>query len=940
MRRLFQRLIALAFVVALTSGVVAPVAPSSAVTRAQVRSTYDEGAVALGLVLRRLQTTASVLHTGAHPDDEDSALIARLARGDGARVAYLSLNRGEGGQNRIGAELFDALGIIRTEELLQARRLDGGEQFFARAFDFGFTKTREEAARRWDERELLEDMVRVIRRFRPLVVVSRWQGTPADGHGQHQFAGYLTPLAFDAAADPAAFPEQLAEGLRPWQAKKLYVSQFGAPAADAEKGTREAVVEIDTGRFDPLLGRSFYELAMEGRSQHKSQGEAALELRGAQTSRVRLVKRAASPFQNAPTEETIYDGLDTTLRGIMRTAGLTDTALLKDLEQIERDAARALETFNALDPRSVIAALTDGVSQVQKARAALARLKDTADARAEADFLLAHKERDFREALRLAYGVRVDALADAETVARGGSFVVAVRVFASDSRAGRVEELRLRAPDSWRVERLAEPSKNETAFVARESALAVAYFRVHVPVDAEPTQPYWLQRAGRESRGAGDMYVWHKDDPKTEAFAPPLLTGEVVMGMGATPQVLSAPVEYRYLDAVRGEVRRELNVVPELNVQLDPALIIVSLRARDRTRQVTLQLTNNVAPASGQTDKLLATGGTWISLPEGWRSPGTTPFNFTSEGERMTQSYAFTVPRDARAGAYHVRSSAAAFLPGRRLRQPQLPQSHSFGRTQRVVSYPHIRTHYYYTDAEATVRVFDLSVAPVRVGYIMGSGDEVPEAIRRMGLTVTMLDEAQLATGDLSRFDTIVVGVRASQTRPDFVAHHARLVEFMRRGGALIVQYQRPDYAAKNLPPLPARMEVPPQRAGASPTIARVVDERAAVRVLVPAHPAFNFPNRITDADFQDWVQERSLYNFTTFDPAYTPLLESHDAGDEEQTGGQVYARIGRGHYVYTSYAWFRQLPAGVPGAYRLFANLLSLPKAAPQGARTGKTRK
>ncbi|HZG50873.1 MAG TPA: PIG-L family deacetylase, partial [Pyrinomonadaceae bacterium] len=871
----------------------------------------------------------------------DSALIARLARGDGARVAYLSLNRGEGGQNRIGAELFDALGIIRTEELLQARRLDGGEQFFARAFDFGFTKTREEAARRWNERELLEDMVRVIRRFRPLVVVSRWQGTPADGHGQHQFAGYLTPLAFDAAADPAAFPEQLAEGLRPWQAKKLYVSQFGPPAAaDAEKGTREAIVEIDTGRFDPLLGRSFYELAMEGRSQHKSQGEAALELRGAQTSRVRLVKRAASPFQTAPVEETVYDGLDTTLRGIMRTAGLTDTALLKDLEQVERDAARALETFNALDPRSVIAALTDGVSQIRKARAALARLKDTADARAEADFLLAHKERDFREALRLAYGVRVDALADAETVARGGSFVVAVRVFASDERAGRVEELRLRAPDTWRVERLAEPSKNETAFVAREAALAVAYFRVYVPADAEPTEPYWLQRAGRAARGAGDMYVWDKDDPKTEAFAPPLLTGEVVMGMGATPQTLSAPVEYRYLDAVRGEVRRDVNVVPELNVQLDPALIIVPSGARERTRQVTLQLTNNVKPASKQTDKLLATGGAWISLPEGWRSPGTTPFNFTSEGERVTHSYAFTVPRDARAGAYHVKSFASAFLPERRLRPSRLPQSHTFGRTQRVVSYTHIRTHYYYTDAEATVRVFDLSVAPVRVGYIMGSGDEVPEAIRRIGLTVTMLDEAQLATGDLSRFDTIVVGVRASQTRPDFVAQHARLLEFMRHGGALIVQYQRPDYAAKNLPPLAASMEVAPQRVGGSPTIARVVDERAAVRVLAPAHPAFNFPNRITDADFQDWVQERSLYNFTTFDPAYTPLLESHDAGEEDQTGGQVYARIGRGHYVYTSYAWFRQLPAGVPGAYRLFANLLSLPKAAPQGARTGKTRK
>lgn len=935
MRRLFLSLIAFVGLVTLSTGGVSHVAPAPSVTRAQVRSTYDEGAVALGLLLRRLQTTASVLHTGAHPDDEDSALIARLARGDGARVAYLSLNRGEGGQNRIGAELFDALGVIRTEELLQARRLDGGEQFFTRAFDFGFTKTSEETARRWKERELLEDMVRVIRRFRPLVVISRWSGTPADGHGQHQFAGYLTPLAFRAAADPAQFPEQLAEGLRPWQAKKLYVSHLRQPAAAttttaAGQGRNASIVEIDTGRFEPLLGRSFYELAMEGRSQHKSQGEAALELRGAQTSRVRLVETAPPLSPTASSEQSIYDGIDTTLNGIVRTTNLRDDALLKDLERIDNDAREALKNFNALDPRSIVPALTSGITHTQQARATLARRKDSrnsTEAHAEADFLLAQKERDFREALRLAHGLRVDALASAETVARGGSFVVAVRVFADDPRIGRTGELRLRAPDKWRVERLAEPSKEETAFVAREPALAVAYFRVHVPVDAELTQPYWLARVDGGPICRGDMYIWDRDDPKTEAFAPPLLSGEVLMGMGV-PQVLSAPVQYRYLDAVRGEVRRELNVVPEITVQLDPSLIIVPQQAHDRTRQVTVQLVNHVEPALGQTDKLLATGSAGISLPGGWPLPKTTPFNFTSAGERATQSYAFTVPRGARAGAYNVGSFAATSLPDRRLRQPQLPPSHTFGLTRRVITYPHIQTHYYYTNAEATVRVFDLNVAPVRVGYIMGSGDEVPEAIRRMGLTVTLLDETQLATGNLSRFDTIVVGVRASQTRPDFVVHHARLVEFMRRGGALIVQYQRPDYAAKKLPPLAAAMEVPPARTGESQTIARVVDEHAPVRVLAPAHPAFNFPNRITQADFEGWVQERNLYSFTTFDAAYTPLLESHDAGEGEGRGGQVYARIGRGHYVYTSYAWFRQLPAGVPGAYRLFANLLSLPKA------------
>lgn len=929
MRRLFIRTVALACLFILLTGSSFN-APSTSSTRAQVRTTYNEGAVALGLLLRRLQTTASVLHTGAHPDDEDSALIARLARGDGARVAYLSLNRGEGGQNRIGPELFDALGVIRTEELLQARRLDGGEQFFTRAFDFGFTKTREEAAEHWNERELLEDMVRVIRRFRPLIIISRWNGTPADGHGQHQFSGYLTPLAFDAAADPAQFPEQLAEGLRPWQAKKLYVSHFGqtpAGAAATGQGTT-GVVEIDTGRFDPLLGRSFYELAMEGRSQHKSQAEAALELRGAQTSRVRLVKKAPVPFQTAPTEQSVHDGLDTTLRGIMRTTGLRDAALANDLERIERAAARALENFNALDPRTVVAALTAGLSHTREARQTLARLKDSPEARAEADFLLAQKEREFGEALQLAYGVRIDALADAETVARGGSFVVALRVFAADERAGRIEELRLRAPQTWRVEKLAEPSKTETAFVARESARAVAYFRVHVPTDAELTQPYWLPRRGRAPKRRGDMYVWDRDDPKTEPFAPPLLSGEAVLDAGATPQLIRAPIQYRYLDSVRGEVRREVNVVPEIEMQLDPALIIVPLGARDRTRQLTLQLVNNVEPSAGQPGHPIASGDTRIATPDNWPQAEAKTFRFTSKGERATMPYNLTIPRGVKPGAYTLGSSARANLHAPQLQQTSLSQGNAFDQSRRTISYPHIQTHYYYTDAETSVRVFDLNVASVRVGYIMGSGDEVPEAIRRMGLDVTLLDETQLAVGDLSRFDTIIVGVRASQTRTDFVAHHARLMEFVRRGGALIVQYQRPDYAAKKLPPLPAAMEAPPARAGGSATIARVVDERAPVRVLQPAHPAFNFPNRITHADWQDWVQERSLYNFTVFDAGYTPLLESHDAGEGEQRGGQVYARIGRGHYVYTSYAWFRQLPAGVPGAYRLFANLLSLPKA------------
>ncbi len=895
-------------------------------SRAQLRAQTDDGAVALGLLIRRLQTTASVLHTGAHPDDEDSALIARLARGDGARVAYLSLNRGEGGQNRIGPELFDALGVIRTEELLQARRLDGGEQFFARAFDFGFTKTRAEAAARWDERALLADMVRVLRTYRPLVVVSRWTGTPADDHGHHQFAGYLTPIAFRAAADPTQFPEQLAAGLRVWQARKLYVSVLRSATELAQD--MDTIVEIDTGRFDPLLGRSYFELAMEGRSQHKSQGEAALELRGAQTSRVRLVQRVP---QSALTgrERNIYEGLDTTIRGIARLTELRSDELNNALAEIERAAQAAQEHFNALDPRTVVAALAAGLTHTRAARATINKISKQDTARAEADFLLAQKEREFAAALRLATGVRVDALADAETFAPGDSFNVAVRAFLPEGSLARVRELNLHAPAGWPVERI-ETSKPDAALgIGRETPQSVAYFRVTVPNDAPPTQPYWLARPRK-----GDMYEWMKDDPQTLPFAPPLLNAEATIDAGES-LAITQPVEYRLLDGVRGEVRRELNVVPELTVQVDPKLLLVPLASGAATQQVSVQISNNMRRAEAEPEGVL-TGTLKLLAPDGdeWRGQGTTAaasFSARARDRRATRTIKFTVPR-AQAANYRFNLSAnASFdVPGAAPDKPVTRATFTggFAPQQVVLNYPHIQTHRFYPLAEVAISVFDLKVAPVRVAYIMGSGDEVPQAIERMGVPVTLLTEQDLAAGDLTRFDTIVVGIRASQARPDFVANNHRLLEFMQQGGALVVQYQRPDYARQNLPPFPAQQEVTQNR---SATIARVVDETAPVTILQPAHPAFNFPNKITADDWRGWVQERNLYNFTTFDPRYTPLVEAHDADAPANTGGLVYARVGRGHYVYASYAFFRQLPAGVPGAYRLFANLLSLPKAPEQ---------
>ncbi|MGI9107849.1 MAG: NEW3 domain-containing protein [Pyrinomonadaceae bacterium] len=861
-----------------------PVVQQSWAARAQVRATNDRGALGLGQLLRRLQTTASAMHTGAHPDDEDTALIARLARGEQARVAYLALNRGEGGQNVIGAELFEPLGVIRTEELLQSRRLDGGEQFFTRAFDYGFTKTRAEAAEKWGEGLVLGDMVRAIRIFRPLVVIARFTGTPADGHGHHQLSGHLTPQAFRAAADPAQFPEQLTEGLRPWQAKKLYVSE-----GFTENQNNVPTLRLNTGDYDDLLGRSYFEVAMEGRSQHKSQEMGMLELRGPQNSGVRLLENLV---KTGETERGVFDGIDISITGIAKLTNVPGDVMGDELGDAQKAAARALATYELLAPQKIIAPLADGLRAVRKARAKLAAGKIEQNALADADFMLARKESDFSEALRRAAGVEIDALAEDETVAPGESLPVSVRVFVPANSAVKVGDVRLRVPAGWQAEATTDAEKPVRGPFrpARETAAKAAAFTLHVPENAPLTQPYWLSEA-RE----GNVFKWPEGVPKNEPFSRPLVSGEATIEIDGAEVMLERPVQYRYADDVRGELRRALNVVPALSVGLDTDLLIAPSGSLPSTQRIAVRVTNHSQHA--------ASGEVKLQLPAGWISqPSVSPFRLGKKGERTAAVFKVTIPRAMKTGAYKISASANV-------------DSRFFTQEMRTIAYPHVSTHRLYVPAMATVRVFDLKVAPVRVGYIMGSGDQVPEAIRRMNLDVAMLDENELSSGDLSRFDTIVVGVRASQVRPDFAANNNRLLEFVKGGGTLIVQYQRPDYVAANLAPFPAKMA------------SRTTDERAPVTILQPQHSAFNFPNKITAQDWDGWVQERSLYNFTTFDSQYVPLLESHDAGEEPQRGGEVYAEIGRGKFVYTSYSWFRQLPSGVPGAYRLFANLLSLPK-------------
>lgn len=854
--------------------VIIAFAPSAG---AQVRAVYDDGAGAMLRQLQRLQTTASVMHTGAHPDDEDSALVAFHARGEHARTAYLSLTRGSGGQNIIGPEQSDLLGVIRTEELLQARRLDGAEQLFTSAVDFGFSKQRAETARQWDEETILGDMVHAIRRFRPAVIISRWTGTPADGHGHHQYAGYLTPLAFDAAADPERFPEQLAAGLEPWQAQKLYVMP-----RRGDEG--QPTLLVDTGVPDPVTGRSYFEIGMQGRSQQKTQQMGSLELRGRQLSALQLIE---SSMKTTAEEKSVFAGIDTSIRGIGGFEATPNAGLGRLLANLERSVAGMLESYRPLEPQALLPELRNALGAARNARGAARS--------ADAQRLIEEKIRELETALIMAAGISVDALADAETVVPGSQLGVAVRIYDPGWASVDVRDVRLTMPQDWFATGSDATLASERNFRRRENPSEQFGFAVRVPQDAVPTEPYWLR-----TPRSGFVYDWSAaGDSRSDAFETALLAAVVSLDIDGSRVTFRRDVEHRYVDRVRGEIRRPVNVVPAVSVEPADATVIVPVSSGGQPREMLLTLRNNTPSEVGGRARFIA--------PEGWRiEPESTVFSLPANPGTSTLRFAATVPDSVAPGSYLLEAEAS--VDGRSYRQ-----------RMQTIEYPHIQTHRAYDAAVSAFEVVDVRVAPVRVGYVMGSGDRVPEALRRLGMEVDLLDDATLTAGDLSRYDTIIVGIRASQTRPAFVANNQRLLDFAAQGGALIVQYQQPDFIDKGLAPYPAAME----------RNVRVVDEIAPVVILEPNHPVFTFPNRIEASDFDGWVQERNNYNFTSFDrDRYVPLLESHDQGEDEADGGMLYARIGIGHYVYTSYGWFRQLPAGVPGAYRLFANLLSLPAA------------
>ena len=853
---------------------------------------------AVAEAIEQLPVVGSVLHTGAHPDDENSILLAYLTRSLRLRTAYLSATRGDGGQNLIGTEQYEALGILRTEELLAARRLDGAGQYFAQVYDFGFSKSPEETFQKWGREAVLGDFVRTIRVFRPDIIISRFSGTPSDGHGHHQAAGILTREAFRAAADPNRFPEQLQEGLKPWQAVRLFLNQ-GARGASAP-------ITISVDGFSPIFGRTYPEIGLEGRSMHRSQGMGGAGGRGVPA--VAGFRLEDSRPGLSPEAQGLFDGVDLTLH---RFTALADgaPAVARRVEAIQKAIDAARNALSPTEPAKALPALGQGLAELRALREEFARGNASPDVKDQAQFLLNLKEEDFARTIALAGGVTVEALAESAEIIPGSTFTVTISVL---SRAGELSpsgEFSLDGPPGWKIDRQAPAAGSPLAAPSsRPATPGEVRFRVTVPADAAVSQPYWLFLPRTR-----DSFPPFPVPYLGEAYNPPLLRAIAGFTLAADaarpiPITRKSDVVSRTVDRVYGVKDQPLTVVPEIGVWIEPSVAIFPTEpsASPAQQYLLVRVRNNSSAAQKGYVRLR------LRVPEGWQA--TTPsqeFTLASKGDEVAAR--FQVSAGATASSQFAQ--AAAEVAGK-----------LFSTGYQIMDYPHIQTRYWFQPARVKLERLDVKVAPgLRVGYVMGSGDEIPEALQQMGVAVEQLTPDDLTFGDLRKYDVIVTGIRAYEVRRDLAANHARLMDFVQGGGLMIVQYSRGGGYSNPLGPYPLNL-------GSGP---RVTVEEAPVEIAEPFHPLFQSPNKITAADFEGWVQERGTYFMESWDPQYKPMLESHDPGEPPLKGGLLLASYGKGLYIYSGYTWFRQLPEGVPGAYRIFANMVSLGKATASRARS-----
>ncbi|HET6179372.1 MAG TPA: PIG-L family deacetylase [Candidatus Sulfotelmatobacter sp.] len=869
----------------------------------------DQGMAGLRLELLRLGTTARLMQVVAHPDDEDGGMLTLEARGRGVSTLLMTLNRGEGGQNKIGSNLSDVLGVLRAEELLASDQYYGAQERFSRVADFGFSKSPDETFAKWGGHDTaLADIVRVIRTFRPDVLAPRFSGTDRDGHGHHQASSMLAQEAFRAAADPKRFPEQIAAGLRPWQAKKLYIGnvcQFGAQTCPDADWT----LKLNTGEKNADLGMSYVQFAMAGLRHQLSQGAANWTVDdGDRFTFYRLVGSVVPSAKGKDGhEKNFFDGIDTTWPGLAERLGGEEKKvpqLRQELTEIAKHVAEAGEEVKTNDAAAAAAPLL-------KVVAALTRVSEQVRASAlgaveKADLLtrFADKQQQAETALNLALGVSLTAdvssngerevpvLKEADaltTVSPGQEFLIAVTFHNGSKQPLVIDHVKLEVPEGWNT--ISGKTRPETVEPGEDLH---ANFRLRVPKETRYTRPYW-----------------HRDDPDREAvnhvdeekyitlpFPPPALRARVeyspVGGAGARNGI-NAVVVTPFLDEAGKQRTRPLAIVPAFSVALEPGTQVISTH-NGSTSTVAVGITGNVAH---ETQGVLR-----LELPAGWRSePEQLSVSFKRRGEK--QDFQFKV---FPSGLQEGRATVRAVLES---------EGAKFSEGYTLVAREDLGGFYYYQPARQRVSIVDVQ-APhdLKVGYIMGAGDDIPTVLKQVGMNVTMIPPEKLASEDLSTYGTIVLGIRAYDTQKEVATNNKKLLDFVSAGGTLVVQYNAGvgDFNGGKFTPYPADL-----------SRARVSVEEAPVEILAPEDSVFHYPNTITARDFDGWVQERGLYFMGKWDDHFKPLLACHDPGEEPQKGGLLRAQYGKGTYIYAGYAFFRQLPAGVPGAVRLFVNLLSV---------------
>ncbi|MEP7380476.1 MAG: PIG-L family deacetylase [Gemmatimonadota bacterium] len=832
----------------------------------------DGGVAGLRRRLLELRTTASVLQVTAHPDDEQSGVLTLLARGTGARTALLTLTRGEAGANAVGSELFDGLGLLRTEELLLADRYYGlDDQYFTSAADYGFSKTMREAAHSWDTTAVLADMVRVIRQNQPLVVIARWYGGARDGHGHHQLAGALAPLAVVAAADSTRFREQLTtEGLTPWRVQRLF-------RANVRAGERAEVV-LDPGRYDPWLGETYQSIGADGLSRQRSQ-TAGRRSSSDGAAPQRWQQLHGTPVASA---DDPFSGIDTSLPALFALVGESASAAVRAQLQVADAASRAaLASMDPQAPWSVTSQLLTGLRAVRAAQRA------TRTSAPHALQLLAIKEEQFQRAIVAALALQLRAIAgtgneDGHPLVPGERTAVQLTITQASPRAVTVARVELLTPAAWRASlATAQPLAALVRGTPWRDSLAVT-----VPVTAEPTRPAFVRDGVFQNH-----YRWRDGALHHAARADPPLRVRVTFRIAGEAVLVERAVRMRQSNEPEDVTYPRAVIVPPVSLRILPQVAVVA-ESGDATRKITVEVTGNSAPP---VDAVVGVELSPRSIPIARQTVR------VARGMKATVSFDVQLPRDA--DSLVVRAAADV---GGRVWRDELT----------VIAHRELEPAYLYAEPVARIRRVPVSIAPgLRVAYVMGVGDLVPDAISQLGATVTLLDAAAVSAGDFSRFDAVVVGTRAYAVRAELPAATPALLTYARGGGNVVVLYQTQEFRPETMAPFPAALPDDAEE---------TTEEDAPVRILAPEHPLLTTPNRITERDFDGWIEQRGSKFLTRLSPEYTALVETHDGEQEPQTGVWISARVGDGRWSYVALALHRQLPYAIPGAFRILANLLS----------------